>query len=55
MDQKMKPWAFPKPHPENTPRGDRMKQEIDTPPEDKQPAAKPRAKKDSPAASRVRS
>lgn len=32
MDQKTKPWAFPKPHPENTPRGERNKQEFDAPP-----------------------
>lgn len=55
MDQKTKPWAFPKSHPENTPRGERNKQEFDTPPEDKKPAPKPRAKKATPAASRARS
>ena len=45
MDQKTKPWAFPKPHPENTPRGERNKQEFDAPAAEKTPAAKPRAKK----------
>ena len=30
MDQKTKPWAFPKAHPENTPRGERNRQEFDT-------------------------
>ena len=33
MDQKTKPWAFPKPHPENTPRGERNKQEFDVAPD----------------------
>ncbi|WP_190283012.1 hypothetical protein [Achromobacter xylosoxidans] len=46
MDQKTKPWAFPKPHPENTPRGERNKQEFDVPPAGKpSTTAKPRAKK----------
>ncbi|SSW65101.1 hypothetical protein [Achromobacter agilis] len=55
MDQKTKPWAFPKPHPENTPRGERNKQEFDAPAQVSKPAAKPRAKKATPAASRARS
>jgi hypothetical protein len=55
MDQKMKPWAFPKPHPENTPRGERNKQEFDAPTETPKPAPKPRSKKEPPAASRARS
>ena len=55
MDQKTKPWAFPKPHPENTPRGERNKQEFDAPAETKKPAPKPRGKKEPPAASRARS
>ena len=54
MDQKTKPWAFPKPHPENTPRGERNKQEFDTPPKEEKPAAKPRAKKHTPATGRAR-
>ncbi|MGS1010152.1 hypothetical protein [Achromobacter anxifer] len=54
MDQKTKPWAFPKPHPENTPRGERNKQEFDAPAQDPKPASKPRAKKETPAASRAR-
>lgn len=55
MDQKTKPWAFPKPHPENTPRGERNKQEFDAPPEVEKPAVKTRSKKEPPAASRARS
>ena len=55
MDQKTKPWAFPKPHPENTPRGERNKQEFDAPAQVGQPAAKPRTKKAAPAANRARS
>ena len=54
MDQKTKPWAFPKPHPENTPRGERNKQEFDTPPKEEKPAAKPRAKKQTSATGRAR-
>ena len=54
MDQKTKPWAFPKPHPENTPRGERNKQEFDAPVQDSKSAPKPRGKKETPAASRAR-
>ncbi|WP_179216609.1 hypothetical protein [Achromobacter xylosoxidans] len=54
MDQKTKPWAFPKPHPENTPRGERNKQEFDAPAQDPKSAPKPGAKKETPAASRAR-
>ncbi len=55
MDQKTKPWAFPKPHPENTPRGERNKQEFDAPAQTPKTAPKPRGKKETPAASRTRS
>lgn len=56
MDQKTKPWAFPKPHPENTPRGERNKQEFDAPPAAKpSPTAKPRAKKPAAAAGAAKS
>ena len=54
MDQKTKPWAFPKPHPENTPRGERNKQEFAAPVEDRKPAATPRGKKEAPVAGRAR-
>ncbi|CAB3699470.1 hypothetical protein LMG3458_02572 [Achromobacter deleyi] len=52
MDQKTKPWAFPKPHPENTPRGERNKQEFDAPVAEKAPVAKPRSKKTATAAAK---
>jgi hypothetical protein len=52
MDQKTKPWAFPKPHPENTPRGERNKQEFDAPVAEKTPVAKPRSKKTAAAAAK---
>ncbi|WP_146747985.1 hypothetical protein [Achromobacter sp. HZ01] len=54
MVQKTKPWAFPKPHPENTPRGERNKQEFDTPDQPAKTASKPRAKKEA-AVRRARS
>ncbi|WP_183007349.1 hypothetical protein [Achromobacter sp. UMC71] len=55
MDQKTKPWAFPKPHPENTPRGERNKQEFDAPVASKPAATKPRAKKIAAAAAAAKS
>ncbi|MBR8655808.1 hypothetical protein KDH83_21095 [Achromobacter sp. Marseille-Q0513] len=55
MDQKTKPWAFPKPHPENTPRGERNKQEFDVAPDTRKPAPKARLKESAQRAGTARS
>ena len=55
MDQKTKPWAFPKPHPENTPRGERNKQEFDVAPDTWKPAPKARLKESAQRAGTARS